>query len=93
MGYVAIMANSHKLFLFIRAAVKKALSMSKTICETDGSSIQNHQRRLACWMGHNIASPHRQPSNGYSGRRPVACYYSPTNRSRDPQGYLSLRMS
>lgn len=43
---VLAMENSHKLFHFIRDSGRKALNMSKTICEADGPPTWNQQRRL-----------------------------------------------
>ncbi|VDP45369.1 unnamed protein product [Echinostoma caproni] len=52
MERAAAMGNSRKLFHIIRVTGRKALGVSETVYEADGSPIHNQQRRLERWVEH-----------------------------------------
>ncbi|VDP91665.1 unnamed protein product [Echinostoma caproni] len=52
MERAATVGNFRKLFHLIRVTGRKALGVSETICEADGSPIHNQQRRLERWAEH-----------------------------------------
>ena len=88
MEHAAATGNSRKLFHLIRTTGRKTLGVSETICETDGSTIHNQQRRLARWAEHFKAQFCWPPALAHPS--PVSVHV-PWSVSTDPPSEAEIR--